>query len=73
MNFFIAELRGWVKTKSERDTFQGYVYNDDSHTHENGKFITLEADEVQEHSSGLIVTVKKHLYYLWDSFKRKSE
>lgn len=66
---FIAELRNWIKTADVRDTFQGYIFNDSAHE-KDGTFKTIEADEVLETTSGLVVTVKNHAYYLWNSFKR---
>lgn len=73
MNFFMAELRDWVKTASARDTFQGYIFNDDSHKHENGTFVTIEADDVSEHAQGLIVYVKKQIFNLWNTRKRAKQ
>lgn len=73
MNFFMAELRNWVKTSSPRDTFQGYIYNDDAHKHADGTFVTIEADDVTEHPQGLIVYVKKQIFNLWDTRKREAK
>lgn len=73
MTFFLAELRKWVKTDALRDTFQGYVFNDDSHAQKDGTFVTVEADDVVWHNEGCIVYCKKHIYNLWNTRKRGVE
>lgn len=71
MNFILAELRNWVKMETDRDTFQGYIYNDGGRSDNDGKFITVEADDVITSAQGLVVYVKNHVYYLWNGQKRK--
>lgn len=71
MNFIYAELRRWVRVDTERDTFQGYIYNDDSQA-KDGTFLTVEADDVTSFTEGLMVQCKKHVYYLWNTQKRES-
>ena len=61
----IAELRDWVKTGDIHDTFQGKVFNDTSHKHRDGEFITLFADDVKWHEGSCLVYVGIEIYILW--------
>lgn len=70
MNFIYAELRRWVRVDTERDTFQGYVHNEYSQDSD-GVLKTIEADDVITFMGGLIIYCRKHVYYLWDNYKRE--
>lgn len=59
-----AELRSWVKVKSDRDVFQGYVYNDIDHV-KDGTFKTVIADNVEWNSDGLLIWEGNTIYWAW--------
>lgn len=69
----VAELRNWTKQLVERDTFQGYVFNDIRHQYSDGHFLTLEADEVAPNKDGYLVYVGASIYLLWNAHKNKSQ
>lgn len=67
-----AELRNWFKTTEERDTFQGYLYNDNTHVRD-GTFITLQADNVEWNKDGVLIWVGSCVYWAWNAHKKVPE
>lgn len=67
----VAELRDWEQMKTERPTFQGRVMNDVRHRYADGYFLTVDAHDIQDNGSGLLVThTEGEIYVLWNAFKR---
>lgn len=66
-----AELRNWVQTSDERDTFQGYIYNDVSHS-KDGTFITIHADNVERNNDGILIYDGANVYWAWNVHRRRT-
>ncbi len=71
---FVAELRSWHETTDSegRPVFQGRAFNDITHRHRDGDFVTIDAHDVHwtPDGDGWVTHQGGRIYALWKVHKR---